>query len=118
MTTTIKIKRAYETPLPGDGYRVLADRLWPRGVKKEDAGIDEWAKELAPSTALRKWFNHDPERWHEFQMKYRQELKENEAVPEFMEKNKDRKTITIVYGAKDTEHTHALVLQKYLQQHF
>ena len=67
MTPTIKIKRAYEKPSQGDGYRVLVDRLWPRGVKKEDAGIDEWAKELAPTTALRKWFNHDPERWHEFQ---------------------------------------------------
>jgi len=118
MKPELLIKRAYERPEKKDGYRVLVDRLWPRGVKKEEAAIDDWQKELAPSTALRKWFGHDPERWNEFQKKYRAELKNNEAVPSFVEAHADRKKITLVYGAKDTEHTHALVLQQYLQAQF
>ena len=73
----IKIKRVYEPPDKEDGQRILIDRLWPRGLTKEKAKVDEWLKELAPSTELRKWFNHDPEKWKEFQKRYHQELKEN-----------------------------------------
>lgn len=92
------------------------DRLWPRGVTKKELAIDEWMKELAPTPALRKWFGHDPEHWQEFQKRYKAELKENRAaVDEFMEGHEDKKLITLVYGAKGEAHTHALVLQKYLQ---
>ncbi|MBL7711761.1 MAG: DUF488 family protein [Chitinophagaceae bacterium] len=116
MKPTIRIKRAYEKPLRKDGYRVLVDRLWPRGLAKEAAALDEWAKELAPSVQLRKWYGHDPYLWTEFQKQYRYELKRNKAVEAFMEAHEDKKVITLVYGAKDTEHTHALVLQQYLEE--
>ncbi len=112
---TIKIKRAYEEPAKADGYRVLVDRIWPRGITKEAAAVDEWQKEIAPSTALRKWFGHDPERWKEFQQRYRDELKHNEAVTAFMEAHQGTKVLTLVYGAKDEAHNHALVLQQYLE---
>ncbi|PZF74927.1 DUF488 domain-containing protein [Taibaiella soli] len=118
MKPEILIKRAYEKPEKKDGYRILVDRLWPRGIKKEEAAIVDWQKELAPSTELRKWFGHDPAVWTEFQKKYLAELKKNDAVAEFVEANKDRKKITLVYGAKDTEHTHALVLQQFLEGKF
>ncbi|HTN16200.1 MAG TPA: DUF488 family protein [Chitinophagaceae bacterium] len=118
MTPIIRLKRAYEKPLGKDGYWVLVDRLWPRGVAKEDAALDEWAKELAPSALLRKWYDHDPSRWTDFQQQYRSELKGNNAVPVFIEAHKDKKLITLVYGAKDTEHTHALVLQQYLEEQY
>lgn len=118
MKPTITIKRVYETPLKKDGYRILVDRLWPRGVTKEEANIDDWAKPLAPTVQLRKWFGHDPERWEEFQKRYRAELKKNKAIDQFIEQHYDEKHITLVYGAKDTKHTHALVLQEYLEQAF
>jgi len=116
MKTGISIKRAYDPPSRQDGYRVLVDRLWPRGLKKEEADIDEWAKALAPSTALRKWFGHDPERWEEFRKAYREELKQNKAVAPFVEQHKDKKRITLIYAGKDSAHTHALVLQAYLKR--
>jgi len=112
MTPVINIKRAYEKPLKKDGYRVLVDRLWPRGVEKEKAALNEWAKDLAPSVPLRKWFGHDPALWDEFQKKYKAELKHNKAVEDFIERYKDKKVITLIYGAKDTEHNHAIVLQQ------
>lgn len=118
MKPIINIKRVYDKPLKKDGFRILVDRLWPRGVKKEEAAVDEWAKELAPSSNLRKWFNHDPERWAEFQEKYTTELKSNKAVSEFTATHNNTKTITLVYAAKDTEHTHVIVLQQYLSQKF
>ena len=113
MKPTIKIKRAYEPPSKTDGFRILVDRLWPRGIKK--AAIDEWAKDLAPTTELREWFGHDPEHWPEFQKKYKAELVKNPAVDPFLESHEDKKLITLVYGAKDTAHTHALVLQEYVE---
>src|SRR5690606_21219845 len=116
MSPTIKVKRVYEKPLKKDGYRVLVDRLWPRGVKKEEAVLHEWAKELAPSAGLRVWYGHEPELWPQFQKLYAAELKKNKTIEEFAEQHQDEKTITLVYGAKDTEHTHALVLQHYLQR--
>lgn len=116
MAPLITIKRAYDKPLQKDGYRVLVDRLWPRGVEKEAAALDEWAKDLAPSVQLRKWWQHDPALWTEFQKQYKAELRQNKAVADFSERHKDKKVITLVYGAKDTEHNHALVLQQYLEQ--
>ncbi|MBU1641946.1 DUF488 domain-containing protein [bacterium] len=112
---TILLKRAYETPEPDDGFRVLVDRLWPRGVAKSFAKIDLWLKDVAPSTAIRKWFSHDPAKWLEFRDLYLSELSQNpEAVGQLMEYVR-RGRVTLVYGAKDTEHTHALVLKEFLE---
>lgn len=115
--TPVKIKRVYEPPDKEDGLRILIDRLWPRGLTKEKAKVDEWLKELAPSTGLRKWFNHDPDKWKEFQKRYQQELKENtEEVARLKELLKKGNT-TLVYGAKDEEHNDAVVLKEWLQKH-
>lgn len=111
----IKIKRVYDKPLKSDGYRILVDRLWPRNLTKEAAALDEWAKELAPTAELRNWFDHDPDYWDEFQRKYKAELKKNMALPDFMERHKDRKHITLVYATKYDKLTHALVLQELLE---
>lgn len=118
MKPVINIKRAYEKPLKKDGYRVLVDRLWPRGLEKEAAALDEWAKDLAPSVSLRKWFGHDPYLWIPFQKQYRAELARNKSVDVFLEQHQDKKAITLIYGAKDTEHNHAIVLQQYLMQQY
>ena len=111
---TIKIRRVYEKAAAGDGLRILVDRLWPRGVKKEDASWVEWQKELAPSPELRKWFGHDPEKWSQFKRKYAAELKTNAAVVAFLNAHKKDKVITLLYSAHDEEHNQALVLQEYL----
>lgn len=116
MKTVFYIKRVYDEPAGKDGYRILIDRLWPRGLKKETAAIDEWEKDIAPTTELRKWFGHQPERWKEFQRKYFEELKKNPSLTTFMNKYRNRKIITLLYAGKDTKHTHALVLQQYLQE--
>ena len=118
MSSTVKIKRAYEDADEQDGYRVLVDRLWPRGISRTVLHTDEWAKGLAPSPALRKWFGHKPERWEVFQTRYLAELKENEAVQEFVNTHKKHRVITLVYAAKDKAITHALVLQELLQKKF
>ncbi|AHF15398.1 DUF488 domain-containing protein [Niabella soli] len=112
----IQLKRIYEPADPSDGYRVLVDRLWPRGVKKATADIDEWAKELAPSGALRKWFDHDPQKWAAFQKKYREELQANSAVDAFVQEHKANKLITLLYGAKDEVHNQAVVLKAVLEK--
>lgn len=112
---TIKIKRAYERPEAGDGFRVLVDRLWPRGVSKGSARLDLWLKEIAPSTPLRKWFGHDPKKWKEFRTRYMRELEEHSnLVAELLEHAK-KETVTLVYGAKDEEHNDAVVLKDYLE---
>jgi len=118
MHPTIHIKRVYDPPLKTDRYRVLVDRLWPRGLTKEEAEIDEWAKDIAPSPDLRKWFGHKPEHWSVFQKKYTLELSANEAVDAFITRHEKQKLITLVYAAKDEAHTHAIVLQQYLQKRF
>lgn len=118
MRPDIHIKRVYNPTSKSDGYRILVDRLWPRGVTKEEADIQEWAKDLAPSPELRKWFGHLPEHWNGFKKKYMQELEDNPDVPEFLEQHKQQKLITLVYGAKDETHTHALVLQQYLMESY
>lgn len=110
----IAVKRAYDPPDSKDGYRVLVDRLWPRGIKKENAEIDQWLKEVAPSTKLRTWFGHDPEKWKEFKKRYREELKKNEAWVELQTLAKEKKKITLVYAAKDEEHNQAVVLAEML----
>ncbi len=114
MIPLIRIKRIYESSLKTDGYRVLVDRLWPRGVTKEKASIDDWAKDLAPTVELRKWFGHTPSLWTAFQKKYKQELKQNKMAHQFLENNKHRKVITLVYAAKDKKHNHAIVLGDFL----
>ncbi|WP_300598493.1 DUF488 domain-containing protein [Niabella sp.] len=117
MNTTITIKRVYEAPAKNDGLRVLVDRLWPRGIKKENAAIDEWPKELAPSADLRKWFNHDPNKWEAFQKKYKEELKQNPALDIFLKSHTGTRKITLLFGARDEQHNQAVVLQEVLEQH-
>ncbi len=112
MDTMLKIKRAYKPAGEDDGYRILVDRLWPRGVSKEKAKLDLWMKDIAPSNDLRKWFNHDPTRWDEFQNKYNEELKDKkELLKQIKELEKDESTVTLVYGAKNEENNNAVVLR-------
>lgn len=115
--TDIRLKRAYETPARSDGPRILVDRLWPRGIKKEDAEITEWLKDLAPSTELRKWFDHDPEKWPEFQKRYLDEIKsaDSEALKKLGECLDENKRVTLVFAAKDTEHNNAVALKHYVE---
>ncbi len=113
MPNTVSIRRAYDEPAAADGYRVLVDRVWPRGRRKEELALDEWAKELAPSTALRKWFAHDPERWDEFNKRYREELDTPETrqrLRALIEAAGSRR-ITLVYSARDEQHNQAVVLR-------
>lgn len=111
---TIYLKRVYEKPSPEDGYRVLVDRLWPRGISKPEADIAEWDKDLAPSTELRKWFHHDPALWAEFSAKYKAELLDKNPGLTFLKRLEKEEVITLVYAAKDEKHCHPLVLKKYL----
>lgn len=115
MTNKFEIKRIYEPPSPDDGFRILVDRLWPRGLQKSEAKVDEWFKEVAPSPGLRKWFNHDPEKWPEFTWKYTEELKHNHAVADLTEALKSHSKSTLLYGARDTEHNHVIVLKDFLK---
>lgn len=111
----IKLKRAYQPAEDGDGFRILVDRLLPRGISKEKAKLDLWLKDVAPSSELRKWFAHDPERWKEFKEKYIEELKDKKKLlKEINDKEKEMSTITLVYGAKDEEHNNAVVLREQL----
>jgi uncharacterized protein YeaO (DUF488 family) len=110
----IRLKRAYEPPERGDGYRVLVDRLWPRGLKKNEAAIDEHLKEVAPSEALRKWFGHDPARWAEFRRRYERELDGKAAQVVYLGDKSERRAVTLLYAAKDPERNNAVVLKDYL----
>ena len=113
----IKIKRVYDAPSANDGYRILVDRLWPRGMTKAKAKIDLWAKEVTPTDSLRKWYSHTPEKWPEFKKMYKNELKERlEELDKIKQIEKKKKTVTLVYAAKDTKHTHALVLLGILEK--
>lgn len=107
----IQVKRAYDPPAASDGMRVLVDRLWPRGLKREDAKIDLWLKDVAPSADLRRWFGHDPARWPGFQERYRAELAGNAALDELRATVKHHKRVTLLFAAKDTEHNNAVVLR-------
>jgi len=113
----IQITRVYEPAKKNDGWRVLVDRLWPRGVKKENAHVDQWMKDIAPSEALRKWFAHKPERWPEFQRRYRAELAKKKApMAELKRAEKTNGTLTLLFGAKDKEHNQAVVLLNLLKK--
>lgn len=112
----ISIKRIYDEPSPQDGYRILVDRLWPRGVSKERAALDLWMKAIAPSPELRRWFGHDPERFDEFAEQYRRELDANtEAVDELESVCSEQGDVTLLYAAKDPIINHAEVLREYLE---
>jgi len=112
----IKVKRTYDPFSHEDGKRILVDRLWPRGIKKEDAHIDEWLRDIAPSNALRKWFSHDPSRWEEFKKRYNAELKEKKELLEKLLTDSRKGTVTLLFGAKDTEHNNAVVIKKALEK--
>ena len=116
MAVGVRTKRVYEPADPGDGYRVLIDRLWPRGVSRERARLDEWARELAPSDELRHWFDHVPERFDEFRARYRDELAaQGERVAELRRRGRERR-LTIVYAARDPDHYNAVVLAELLRE--
>lgn len=111
----LKLKRIYESPQASDGFRVLVDRVWPRGVSKDRAHIALWLKEVGPSTALRKWFGHDPRRWPEFQKRYRQELREKSELTERVAQlEKEHRVVTLVFSARDEERNQAVVLRDFL----
>ena len=112
----IRVKRVYETPDEHDGVRVLVDRLWPRGLNKERAKLDFWAKEIAPTEGLRKWFGHDPQKWREFKRRYFEELRRNGTWIEKFLKRVRGKTITLVYAAKADKFNNALALKEYLER--
>lgn len=111
----IQCKRAYDEVSPDDGTRVLVDRLWPRGVSKEEAALDAWHKKVAPSDELRKWFDHDPDKWDEFCQRYHEELDEKEEVVDTLQEEAEEGTLTLVYAAKDREHNNAVALKSYLE---
>ena len=112
----IRLKRAYDPASPSDGYRVLIDRLWPRGVSKQQANVDEWQKELAPSTELRQWFGHEPDRFAEFRRRYISELRpQRSRLAELRRRARDG-TLTLVYSAHDSEHNDAVVLAEVLRR--
>jgi uncharacterized protein YeaO (DUF488 family) len=106
---------AYEALGPRDGYRILVERLWPRGVKKTALHVDAWLKDVAPSTALRQWFSHDPKKWNEFRQRYRRELAANPDALEQIRRAAQRGAITLVYSSHDTEHNNAVALKEYLE---
>ena len=114
----VQIKRAYVASSPRDGYRVLIDRLWPRGIRKQDLVIDAWAKELAPSTALRRWFGHDPRRWRTFTTRYREELRAPaaRATLDALANHSANGPLTIVYGARDELHNDAVVVAREVER--
>lgn len=113
---SIAIKRVYEDAAPSDGKRVLVDRLWPRGVSKDKAALDDWCKDVAVSDDLRKWFDHDPAKWAEFQKRFRAELDANEEGWKPLLEMARKGKLTLLYGARDEEHNNAVVLKGYLEK--
>ncbi len=112
----LKIKRVYDDPAPADGLRVLVDRLWPRGLTKQKARVDEWLKDIAPSDALRKWFAHDPARWADFRRRYQRELDANPpALNHLRELDRKNTAMTLLFSARDVEYNNAVVLMEVLQ---
>lgn len=111
----IRLKRVYEKPSRMDGSRILVDRLWPRGLTKERAAVTLWLKDVAPSTELRKWFGHDPDRWKQFQARYRRELREKKDALELLKRKSNAHTVTLVYAARDEQHNEALILKRVLE---
>ena len=113
---SIYLKRAYEKAEESDAYRVLVDRLWPRGVAKESLKIDQWMKDIAPSDDLRRWFGHDPHKWDEFKERYFGELEENRDLLEELKRKVREGSITLVYAAKDEQYNNAVALKEYLER--
>ena len=111
----VQVKRVYDKASRKDGFRILVDRLWPRGVTKERAAVKLWLKDVAPSTELRKWFSHDPAKWKQFQVRYRKELREKKDAIELLKQKSKERTVTLVYGARDEERNEAMVLKRMLQ---
>lgn len=110
----VRLKRAYEKPSAEDGVRLLVDRLWPRGLRKEEAAIDRWLKDLAPSDDLRRWFGHDPDRWDEFRRRYLDELSQRSDLIDALREEARRRRLTLVYAARDAQHNQAVVLRDLL----
>jgi len=110
----IRLKRVYENPTKDDGVRILVERLWPRGLTKEKAGIDLWLKEIAPSDGLRKWYGHDPAKWDEFRKRYEAELKKNKEPLDQLREKINEGTVTFVYAARDEAHNSAVLLKRFL----
>jgi uncharacterized protein YeaO (DUF488 family) len=117
MNNMINLKRVYEPATRSDGFRILVERLWPRGLSKQAASVDLWLKEIAPSTNLRIWYGHDIDKWKEFQRRYRNELRGNQTVQQLRDLLVKKKIVTFVYGARDEEHNSARVLKEYLEKH-
>ena len=111
---TIRIKRVYDPPAGDDGRRVLVDRLWPRGLRRDEARIDLWLKNIAPSTELRRWFGHDPDKWREFKTRYFRELKQHQDAVDELKKLAKAGRLTLLYAAKDLENNNAAALKEYL----
>ena len=112
----IGTKRVYDAPAAGDGTRILVDRIWPRGLAKDKAAVDEWLKDVAPSTALRRWFGHDPAKWQEFRRRYAAELAARDDAVAHLRALARRGRVTLVYGARDTAHNNAVALKDYLER--
>lgn len=112
---SFKVKRVYDPPAKSDGVRVLVDRMWPRGLTKERAAVDEWLRDIAPSTDLRRWFGHDPQRWHDFRQRYFTELAPQEERLDKLRKQGKRRAVTLLFAAKDGEHNNAVALRDYLR---
>lgn len=112
----IRLKRIFEAPSPDDGRRVLVERLWPRGVRKEAAALDEWLREIAPSRELRQWFGHDPGRWPAFRQHYREELEAKEGLLDRLRAYREEGALTLVFAARDTERNSAVVLKELLEE--
>lgn len=110
----IQLKRAYAPPAAGDGVRILVERLWPRGLSKDRAGLDHWTRNVAPSPALRKWYGHDPRKWPEFRRRYRAEVEANPEALAALRAQMHGRTVTFVFGSKDTERNSAVVLREFL----
>jgi len=113
---SVKAKRVYDSRERGDGYRVLIDRVWPRGISRQQARLDDWARELAPSAELRKWFNHEPQRFEEFRSRYRKELRARREQLDELRGRARKGPVTLLYAARDREHNNAVVLEELVRQ--
>lgn len=114
---TYTVKRVYDPYEPADGFRILVDRLWPRGLSKDKAHIDLWLKEIAPGNALRKWYGHDPDKWDEFRKRYRKELEKSDAVHDLFAAIKDHKKITLLFSSKEEKLNNAYALLEWIREH-
>lgn len=112
---SIKVKRVYDKAEDGDGLRILVDRIWPRGLSKEKAKIDKWIKEISPSTELRKWYNHDPEKWNEFKDRYFKELQDKSALIDDLFLKSRKQTISFLFSSKETKYNNAHALKEYIE---